>query len=177
MRRPIAPPRAPRAPLAALATLGLALLAPGTARAQRWLIGGEATAATGAEGGGDPRGVFRRLRTTARFAIDARVDERPSEFYSAGVLMELEPRTTFGVDVRYGRLISPRWSVDAGAIGFLTPETLLGVTFGATVRDNPNRGFAFVVGPRVNVMFLGSDLPTSRPIWQLLVCGGVHVDL
>jgi hypothetical protein len=163
--------------LVALAVIALTLGAPSAARAQQWLMGGEASVATGAEGGGDPRGVFRRARTTMRLGGDLRVDERPSEFYAAGVLMELEPRTTFGVDLRYGRLISPRWSVDAGVIGFLTPETLLGVSVGAMGRDNPGKGLAFMVGPRVDVMFAGSDLPTSRPIWQLLICGGIHVDL
>jgi hypothetical protein len=156
---------------------GVITLAPSSAHAQQWLFGGEMTVASGLEGGGDPRGVFRRTRTTARVGIDARVDERPAEVFSAGVLLEVEPHTSFGLDVRYGRQLSPRWAVDAGAMGFLTPDTLFGVTAGATIRDRPGRGFAFIVGPRLNVFFLGSDLPTSRPIWQVLVCGGFHVDL
>lgn len=163
--------------IGAAGAAGALALAPSPARAQQWQLGGEATVSTGLEGGGDPRGVFRRTRTTMRVGVDARVDERPNEIFSAGLLMEVEPRTSFGLDVRYGRLLSPHWTVDAGAVGFLKPETLFGVTAGATMRDRPGRGFAFTVGPRINVFFLGSDLPTGRPIWQVLVCGGVHVDL
>ncbi len=166
---------APR--LCALAfAFAFALVTP-AARAQQWLAAGEGTVASGLEGGGDPRGVVRRMRTTVRIGGDLRVDERPNEFYSAAVLLEVEPHTSFGADVRYGRVLSPRWTVDVGAMGYLLPETLLGVTAGAMVRDRPGRGFAFTVGPRVNILFLGSDLPTSRPIWQVLVCGGFHVDL
>jgi hypothetical protein len=163
--------------LGATVASGVLALAPSPAQAQQWLLGGEGTVSTGLEAGGDPRGVFRRTRTTARIGVDARIDERPNEIFSAGVIVELEPRTSFGLDVRYGRLLSPNWTVDAGVVGFLKPETLFGVTAGATMRDRPGRGFAFTVGPRINLFFLGSDLPTSRPIWQVLVCGGFHVDL
>jgi len=146
--------------------------------AQEWLLGGFADASSGLEGRSerDAPGV-RRARTTVRFGGDLRVDENPNVVYSAALLAEIDPRTSMGVDVHYGRLLGLRWLTHVGVIAFVTPQTLFGASFGVTYRQPVSSGVAFTLGASANAYFVGSDLPSPRPLLQAMFRGGVHVDL
>jgi hypothetical protein len=166
-------------PRAALSTgLALAALAaaarPSTAHAQEYLPAASAHVASGVEGGG--RG-FQRARTRLRMALELRVDEAPENAIVAAGILDLEPRTAFGFDVRYVRTVTPLVAVSGGAIGYLVPSLLLGPCAGVEVRIPIMKKTYLALGPELAVLALGSDLPDRTVIWQALFQAGFRVDL
>src|SRR4051812_33586172 len=107
-------------------TLCAALFNAAPAEAQSYVFGAAAQVASGVDGGGGARGHLLRARTRLRFGVDAHVDEFPQDIFAAGLLIELEPRSSFGLDVRYMHALGKRFVVDVGAIGYVVPATILG---------------------------------------------------
>ncbi len=164
------------------ALTALAALAAGTAttpaRAQQLAIAGAADLATGIEGGGrGPASGVRRARTLIRAGAEAYVDESPKNRVGAALLLELEPHTAAGADLRYIRMLSDRFTLQLGGVAMLAPSTLVGATVGADYRFPLSPTVALTASPTVQVYFLGTDLPDGSVIWQGLLHVGVHVDL
>jgi hypothetical protein len=162
------------AALTALATLAATTPAP----AQEAAFGAFADVATGLEGGGrgHASGV-RRARTLVRAGGEAWVNESPNNRVAASLLLELEPHTAAGADLRYVRLLSERFTLTLGGVAILTPHTLVGATAGAEYRLPLRPTVALTASPTIQVFFLGTDLPTDTVLWQGLLHVGVHVDL
>lgn len=163
---------------AALAALGATLGAAPEAKAQRYLVGGDVSVASGAEGGGRSglAGV-RRARTRVRIGAELRVDESPEDIFGAGLLAELEPRASVGADVRYARALGKPLLFHIAALGYVAPETLLGAGAGVTYRLALGTRVALTVGGEANFFLLGTDIPDNTVLWQTLVLVGLHVDL
>ena len=162
--------RSPR--LAALAAAALLAAAPRPAEAQELLVAGTAAAHSGIESSGK---VLQRARTRLRVGAELRVDESPNDGIAFAALVDLEPRAAFGADLRYVRVVSERLALNAGAIGYAAPGTLLGAVAGVEVRFKVGKSAAIVVAPEVTVFFLGTDLPDNNIFWQGLFGGGIRV--
>jgi hypothetical protein len=162
--------------VAFFAGLGLALQAT-PAGAQQYLLGGSAQLASGMMGGGPGAAIAERARTRLRLAADLRVDEFPKDIVAVGIVAELEPHTSFGVDLRYLRRLSPKLTVNVGGIAFIYPESLIGPTAGADYHIVLSPTFDITLGPELNVFVIGTDLPSNSVIWQALFQAGIHVDL
>lgn len=156
---------------AALAATALAL-APRPADAQELLVAGTAAAHSGVESSGK---TFQRARTRLRIGAELRVDESPNDGLAFAALVDLEPRAAFGGDLRYVRTVSERFALNAGAIGYAAPGTLLGAVAGAEIRFKVGKSAAVVLAPEVTVFFLGTDLPNNNIFWQGLMGGGIRV--
>ena len=154
-----------------------ALLAARSASAQQYVLGGSAELASGLAGGGPNGGVLERARTRLRLAVDFRVDEFPKDIVAVGILAELEPHASFGLDVRYVRSLSRKIDVNAGGIGIFFPESLIGPSCGLHYHLTLSRTVDLVVGPEIDVFVVGSDLLNNSIVWQGLLQAGVHVDL
>lgn len=155
----------------------LAATATTPARAQELAIAGVADVATGVEGGG--RGYaagVRRARTLLRAGAEAWVNESPKDRLAATLLLEIEPHTAAGVDLRYVRLLSPRFTLQLGGVSMFVPTTLVGATVAADYRLPLKPTVALTATPSVQVFFLGNDLPNDTVLWQGLLHVGVHVD-
>lgn len=159
--------------LAALA-LGLAAFWPASASAQEYLPAGAAYVASGIEGAGSG---FQRARTRLRIGGELRVDEAPDEAIFAAVLVDIEPKTAFGGELRYVHTLGSHVAVGAGAIAYLAPGLLLGPTAGLEVRVPLTSKTFLVAGPEAAVFALGSDLPDGVVIWQALFQIGFRADL
>ena len=153
------------------------LLVASTASAQQYLIGASAQLASGVDGGGGTSSAFMRTRTRIRLGCDLRIDESPEDVFGAALLAQIEPRAAFGVDVRYFRAVSPKVTVNAGALGYLAPSSLFGPSAGLDMRFPAGAKTFVTLGPEVNFFVLGSDLPDGTFIWQALLQVGAHVDL
>lgn len=166
------------AALASLATVTLLGLAASEARAQQLKLAADVDVASGLEGG-SYKGMLglRRARTTLRFGADAYTDEFPDNGIAAGLLLEMEPHIAVGADVRYQRLLGKHFALELGFTGFFAPATLFGASAGALYRQPIIPRLWFTVGPTVTGYFLGSDLPAGTVVWQVLLRGGLHVDL
>jgi hypothetical protein len=151
------------------------LLSASNAAAQQYLWGGSAEVFSGAEGGTSSTPV-RRTRTTLRVGGDVRIDESPRNVLSVATLLEIEPRASFGADVRYVRLVN-RFALGAGGIGYFSPASLYGATADVIYRLPISPSTSFTVGPSVNVFFLGSDLPDGVVLWQAVFRAGFRADL
>jgi hypothetical protein len=161
----------------ALVLTAMMLASPRTASAQQYLVGASGQIASGAVGGGPNAEVLERARTRLRIAVDFRVDEFPKDILAIGMVAELEPHTSFGVDLRYLRRLSPKVVVNVGAVGFVYPESLIGPAAGLDYRLILTRSFDVTLGPEFNFFIIGTDLPSSTVIWQALFQAGIHVDL
>ena len=147
------------------------------AHAQQYILGGSAGLATGIAGGGGENSVLERARTRIRLAVDLRVDEFPKDIFAIAMVAELEPHASVGLDLRYLRMLSKKIEVNAGAIGFLYPASLIGPVAGANYHLPIGTTGNLVVGPEFNVFVIGTDLPSNSVIWQALLQVGFHVDL
>ena len=152
------------------------LLSAHEAKAQQYLIGGSAGLATGLAGGGGATSVLERARTRLRVAVDLRVDEFPKDIFVVGMVAELEPHASFGLDLRYMRSVSKKIDLNVGAIGYIFPESLIGPVVGLDYHLVVG-GVELVGGPEFNVFFLGTDLPSDSVVWQALLQVGVHFGL
>jgi hypothetical protein len=150
------------------------VLSAGTASAQQYLPAASLQVASGAEGGGQ---VLQRARTRMRLGLELRVDEEPDNALSFAALVDIEPRTALGGELRYVRAVSPSLAVSGGAIAFFVPGTLLGPCAGAEFRIPVAKKMFLSVGPDVAVFAFGSDLPDRIIIWQALFQVGLRVDL
>lgn len=157
-----------------VATLAAALVAPRAVRAQEYLPAGAVQIASGIESAGKR---VDRARTRLRVSGELRVDEAPNDGVSFGAIVDLEPHAALGADLRYEHLIGTTFVVNAGAIGYLTPGTLVGGCAGGDARVRMSKGAWLTLGPEVTVFALGSDLPDGVVMWQALLQGGIRVDL
>ncbi len=154
--------------------LAAALSLPSTASAQQYLPAASAHLASGVEGAGKD---FQRARTRLRIALELRIDESPNDALVGAVLADIEPHTAVGGELRYLRLVSPRFAVSAGGIAYFVPGTLLGPCAGAELRFPVANKSYLAVGPDVNVFAIGGDLPDGIVIWQALLQVGFRLDL
>jgi hypothetical protein len=161
---------------AALMGLGV-FLSSRVGEAQQWVVGTSAELASGLAGGGSDGVVMERARTRLRIGADLRVDEFPKDIFGVSVIAELEPRASFGIDLRYMRRISPRIDIGAGAVGLIFPESLVGPSCAMRVHFALSHALDLVVGPEVDVFVIGTDLPSDTVVWQALLQVGVHIDL
>jgi hypothetical protein len=145
------------------------------AAAQEYLLGASGQIATGVVDGS--RSAMTLARTRLRLGLDLRIDEFPKDVIAAGILAEIEPHASFGVDLRYVREVGPKFSLNIGAVGFLAPETLIGPAVGLDYKIRLTTAVAITVGPEFNVFVLGSDLPDGTIIWQALLQVGIHANL
>jgi hypothetical protein len=162
--------------LALLVAIELALAAP-PALAQQYVLGGSAQLASGMMGGGPNAAIAERARTRLRIAVDFRVDEFPKDILAVGMVAELEPHTSFGVDLRYLRRLSRKLEVNVGGIAFIYPESLIGPSAGLNYHLVLSPAFDITLGPEINVFVIGTDLPSESVVWQALFQAGIHVDL
>lgn len=166
---------------ASVAGVGCALVASvaglTSASAQTLLLGGAVEGSSGIAAGGPVARVLRRSRTTLRIAVDGRNDEEPKTAWSAGVLAEIEPRAALGLDAHLLRAVGTHFWAGIGAVGFVAPKTLLGVSAFGAYRLPIATGAQFSIGPAFQLFALGSDLPSAEPIWQATLRVGIHVDL
>ena len=162
--------------LTALAASALLFLAP-AAHAQRWVTGGIMQLSSGVEGGGGRATSMERAQTRARIGADLYVDERPEDIFGAAVLIAFEPRTAFGIDARYTRVVAQKLAFSGGAMAYLQPGSLVGPVAAAEYRYPLGQNFIFTMGPEVNVFVFGTDLPDRTILWQALLQFGVRVAL
>jgi hypothetical protein len=168
-----------RSPLVSATALALAaLVSPSTARAQVLHASAAADVIAGIEGGGSgyASGV-RRTRTMLRAGLEGYVDEQPLHWFGAGLLVELEPRASFGADLRYLLRFRENMVLHAGATAILAPDNLIGATVGYAYRLPLAKGVELNVNPLVNVFFLGGDLPKDTAIWQGTLSVGARIGL
>jgi hypothetical protein len=152
-----------------------AMLATSQASAQKYMATGVAETASGVEGGGGYQQSLGRARTRARIGAELYIDESPADVLSGAFLLDIEPRSAFGVDARYMRVFATRWAFGAGAIGYVQPGTLVGPVGMGEYRHTISQGFALAAGPEANVFVLGSDLPDKTVVWQALFKVGLRV--
>ena len=160
---------------AALAALA-ALLASPAAHAQKWVPTGIAELSSGVEGGGGARATsMDTAPVRMRVGADMYVDEDPENIFGGAVLFGVTPKTSFGVDGRYTRVVREKFAFSIGATAILQPGSLVGPTAAAEYRMPLGKSFTFTAGPDITVFCLGSDLPDRTIIWQLLVKAGLRV--
>lgn len=148
------------------------------AQAQQYMVGGAAEVMTGVEGGvGSFKIVPQRARTTLRLGGDLSIDEFPKDIVSAAVLLEIEPKASAGLDVRYARLFGNRLTAGVGAIGILLPKSLIGGSFDVQARFRLASRLQLTVGPMINIFVVGSDLPDNSVVWQGMLRVGIHANL
>jgi len=160
--------------LAVLSGCAALLLAP-AAEAQKWIMTGISEAASGIEGGGGRAQSMGRAHTRMRVGADLAVDESPEDVFGAAVLVALEPRTAFGIDVRYTRVVRERFAFSAGAIGIAQPNSLVGPVGAFEYRHKLAPSFLLTAGPELNVFVVGNDLPHRAVLWQALFHVGLRV--
>jgi hypothetical protein len=153
------------------------VVAPVRADAQQLVVGGEAALASGLAGGGSGATMIERARTRLRIGAEFWVDEFPKDIFNVSLLAELEPHSSFGMDLRYVRRVGEKLTLNVGAVGFIYPESLLGPTCGARYYIPLKKSVVAVVGTEVDVFAIGTDLPPESVVWQVLLEVGVHVDL
>ena len=113
-----------------LSSLAAMVAAPESALAQEWLVAARASVAGGIDVGG-AEVAMRRARSVVSLGADLAVDERPKDIFGAAVIVEVEPKASFGGAARYGRLLGPSSLVFLSGEGLVAPHTLFGA--GVTV--------------------------------------------
>jgi len=166
---------------AVVCTLAVAVaLAPRLAHAQQALLGGSIGAASGLEigDGGGRTTTWRLARTRVAAAVDWRNDEDRRTIFMGQVFAELEPQTSLGIELRYGRSFGEIFEGFIGASATLAPATLFGpVVAGRYYPMGMKSEWALFVEPSLSVLPFGTDLPSSKAIvWSLLTIGA-RVDL
>lgn len=152
------------------------LAAPG-AWAQRWVPSGVMQMSSGLEGGGGRATSMERAQTRMRVGADLFVDERPEDIFGAAALIAFEPRTAFGLDFRYTRVVAQKYAFSAGGIAYFQPGSLVGPVASAEYRIPLGKAFTFTAGPEANCFVVGTDLPDRTVIWQALFQVGMRVSL
>jgi hypothetical protein len=149
------------------------------ASAQEFPMGIAAQVASGVEGGGQgPAAGVRRARTTVRLGAELPISaEDPGPRFAAGLLLEIEPHSSLGADLRYVHLVDNRFAFHVGAVGIFAPAMLFGATAGADFRLALGRRAMITLGPQFRGFFFGNDLADGAVIWQGLFNVGIHVNL
>lgn len=151
------------------------LLAAPAAGAQQWIMGGVVAASSGLEGGGGRAQSMGRAQTRLRVGADLAVDESPEDVFGVAVLVAVEPRTAFGVDARYTRVVGERFAFSGGVVGYLQPGSLVGPVAAFEYRHPLSKAFSLTAGPEVDVFVVGTDLPDRTVLWQALFHVGLRV--
>jgi hypothetical protein len=145
------------------------------AHAQKWMMSGISEVASGFEGGGGRAQSMGRAQTRMRIGADLYVDESPEDVFGGAFLVALEPRTAFGIDGRYTRVVRKRFALSGGAIAYFQPGTLAGPVAAFEYRHPISEGFLVTAGPEMNVFVVGTDLPDKTVLWQALFHVGFRV--
>lgn len=140
-------------------------------------MGGVTQLSSGIEAGGGRAMSMGRAQTRVRIGADLAVDESPEDVFGAAVLVAVEPRTAFGLDFRYTRIVAQKFAFSGGAMGFLQPGSLVGPVAAAEYRIPLGKTFTFTAGPEMNVFVFGTDLPDRTVLWQGLLLVGMRVGL
>jgi len=163
-------------PVAVGMTLLGVVTAPRDARAQEWVAAAQGNIASGVDVGGKDM-ALRRARTVARFGGELSVDERPKDVFYGGLLVEIEPRTSFGGSLRYLRMLASKSAVFVGGDALLAPRTLFGAAGGFVQRIPMSQKTQLTLDPTFNVFFIGQDMPDDTVFWQALLEVGFRADL
>lgn len=161
--------------LVACLACAAALLATPRIYAQKYVATGVAETSSGVEGGGGYQQAMGRARTRMRIGAELYVDENPVDVLSTAFLLDIEPRSAFGADARYTRVVNNKYAFGVGAIGYIQPATLVGPVGAAEYRHTINKTFVLAAGPEANIFVLGGDLPDKTVVWQALFKVGIHV--
>ncbi|HVH48222.1 MAG TPA: hypothetical protein VM925_38075 [Labilithrix sp.] len=151
------------------------LLAAPAASAQKWIMNGVSEAASGLEGGGGRAGSMGRAQTRMRIGADLAVDESPEDVFGGAVLIAVEPRTAFGLDLRYTRIVRERLALSGGGFAYLQPGSLVGPVAAIEYRHPLSKTFVLTAGPELDVFVFGTDLPDRTVLWQALFHVGMRV--
>lgn len=162
--------------IAALTASAMLLVAP-AANAQKWVMSGVTQLSSGVEGGGGRTTAMERAQTRMRIGADLFVDERPEDIFGVSGLIGIEPRTSFGIDARYTRVVDNKYAFSAGGIAYLQPGSMVGPVAAAEYRMPMSKNFIMTMGPEANVFIIGTDVPDRTVIWQALFQVGVRVGL
>jgi hypothetical protein len=169
--------RASAASLAALVAVGVTLAPSRRALAQDYEWAAVVQLEGGVEGGGNgfAAGV-RQARTTLRLGAELGIPDPPRTFWSAAVVVEIEPHSSVGADLRYARPVGKHVTMFGGAQAVIAPTTLYGIVFGAEGRVPMGGALSLTLGPTFKAFFSGDDLPSGTVIWQGLFHVGIHVN-
>ncbi|MBX3209347.1 MAG: hypothetical protein KF764_30220 [Labilithrix sp.] len=160
--------------LASLVACATLFAAP-AANAQSWIMSGVSEASSGVEGGGGRAQSMGRAQTRMRIGADLAVDESPEDVFGAAVLVAVEPRTAFGIDARYTRIVRERFAFSGGVVGYLQPGSLVGPVAAFEYRHPIAKSFVLTAGPELDVFVVGTDLPDRTVLWQALFHVGMRV--
>jgi hypothetical protein len=129
---------------------------------------------SGAEGADPGIGVFvwQRARTRVALGADWFTDDLMQESIGALALIEVERSGAFGVEVRYRRWLNEWLGAFAAGTLMIQPESLLGITGGATALFPMGKKLAVFGELSASVFPLGTDLPTPEAV---LVWGSIGV--
>jgi hypothetical protein len=163
-----------------IATLFCATFLATVARAKEGTVfNAEAGVGSGFEG--DDPGIgqigWRRARIRVLGGLHLRTDEDESNGIGLRAFAEIEKRGSVGAEARYERWISQKFSVFAGLIGTVAPETLFGGGFGARLTIPMGSRLGIFVEPAFYALPAGSDLPGKTVLLWGLVSVGVDVGL
>lgn len=149
----------------ALGIWGAALAAPSQGHAQQ-RVDASFAIQSGAEGADPGIGVFvwQRARTRVAFGADWFTDDLLNESIGVLALVEFERSGAFGAEVRYRRWLFDWLGAFAGCTAMLQPESLLGVTGGATAALPLGENLALFGELSASVFPLGTDLPTPEAV-------------
>ncbi|MBK6697896.1 MAG: hypothetical protein IPG50_37765 [Myxococcales bacterium] len=159
-----------------LSSLAAMVAAPESAHAQEWLVAARASVAGGIDVGG-AEVAMRRARSVVSLGADLAVDERPKDIFGAAVIVEVEPKASFGGAARYGRLLGPSSLIFLSGEGLVAPHTLFGAGGGFEQRFAFSKTTQLTLGPSFNVFFIGQDIPDDSVFWRALLAVGFRADL
>lgn len=146
------------------------------ASAQQWVAAAQGSIASGVDvGGKDPE--MRRARSTVKLGAELSVDERPKDLFSGFLLVQVEPKASFGGALRYSRLLASKSRVFLGGEALVAPRTLFGAGGGFAQGFAISEKTQITAGPTFNVFFVGQDIPDDMIFWQALLEVGFRADL
>ena len=169
-------PFSARVLLVAGLVLGFARVASG----QQALLGAAIGLASGLEigDGGGRTTTWRLARTRAAASVDWRSDEDPKTIVLGQLFAEIEPQTSLGMELRWGRAMGNNLEAYLGASATLAPATLFGPVVAARYSPLGMKGaWPVFVEPSMTVLPFGTDLPSSKAIVWSLVTVGFRIDL
>lgn len=154
--------------------IGAAVLAAPTQSHAQQRVDATISLQSGAEGADPGIGVFswQRARTRVAFGADWFTDDMLNESIGVLALVEFERSGAFGAEVRYRRWLFDWLGAFAACTAMLQPESLLGVTGGATAALPLGERLAVFGELSASVFPLGTDLPTPEAV---LLWGSVGV--
>lgn len=150
---------------------------PLVANAQKYVAAGTFEASNGMEGGGGKESSLVRAPTRLRAGADLHVDEDPENVIGFAGIVDIEPRTKFGADIRYIRVVNEHFALSGGAVGYITPGTMVGPACSLEYRHPFASKLQLTAGPDLNVFVVGIDVPDKTVIWQAMLHLGLRVDL